>query len=51
MVVAVCSTIKKNVLNKDGTLTEKNYLPLHFNCDHRFMDGVLGAKMVKEVKY
>ena len=49
MVIAICSTNKKNVLNKDGTNTEKSYLPLNFTCDHRYIDGVLGAKLVKEV--
>lgn len=49
MVVAICAVSKKKELNKDGSYTEKNYLPLHFTCDHRFIDGMLGAKLVKEV--
>ena len=49
MIIAICATNKKNVLNKDGTYTEKSYLPLNFTCDHRYIDGVLGAKLVKEV--
>jgi len=49
MVVAICSINKKKVLNKDGSNTEKSYLPLHFTCDHRFIDGVIGAKLVREV--
>lgn len=49
MVVAICAVNKKNVLNKDGTYTEKSFLPLYFTCDHRFIDGMLGAKLVKEV--
>jgi len=49
MVITICAISKKNILNKDGTFTEKVYLPLHFSCDHRFIDGVLGAKLVKEV--
>jgi pyruvate/2-oxoglutarate dehydrogenase complex dihydrolipoamide acyltransferase (E2) component len=49
MVVAICSINKKKVLNKDGSYTEKSYLPLNFTCDHRFIDGVIGAKLVREV--
>ena len=51
MVLAICTLYKKNVLNKDGTTTEKLYLPLHFTADHRYIDGVLGAKLIKEVKF
>ena len=41
---------KKKILNKDGTFTETEYLPVNFTLDHRFIDGVLSAKMVKEAK-
>ena len=41
---------KKKILNKDGSITEKEYLPVHFTLDHRFIDGVLSSKMVKEAK-
>lgn len=51
MVLAICTLYKKNVLNKDGSVTEKLYLPLHFTADHRYIDGVLGAKLTKEVYY
>ena len=49
MVLAICSLYKKNVLNKDGSYSEKIYLPLYFTVDHRYIDGVLGAKLSKEV--
>jgi hypothetical protein len=49
MILAICSVNNKKVLSKDGSYTEKSYLPLHFTCDHRFIDGILGAKLVKEV--
>ena len=49
MVMAICAIKNKKILNKDGSYTEKSYLPLYFTCDHRFIDGVLGAKLVKEV--
>ena len=42
--------ILKNVLNKDGSTSEKLFLPLHFTADHRYIDGVLGAKLIKQVK-
>ena len=42
--------LKKKILNKDGTFTETEYLPVNFTLDHRFIDGVLSAKMVKEAK-
>ena len=41
---------KKRILNKDGSYTETEYLPVNFTLDHRFIDGVLSAKMVKEGK-
>ena len=48
-VIAVCSMVKKKILNKDGTITEKEFLPINATIDHRIMDGVTGAKMIKEV--
>jgi hypothetical protein len=49
MVLAICTLYKKNVLNKDGSTSEKLFLPLHFTADHRYIDGVLGAKLIKQV--
>ena len=49
-VFANCEIKKKKILNKDGTFTETEYLPVNFTLDHRFIDGVLSAKMVKEGK-
>ena len=49
-VFANCQIEKKKILNKDGSITEKEYLPVHFTLDHRFIDGVLSSKMVKEAK-
>lgn len=48
MVLAICTLYEKNTLNKDGSTTKKLYLPLHFTADHRYIDGVLGAKLAKE---
>jgi hypothetical protein len=39
----------KKTLNKDGTYTEEEILPLNFSFDHRFFDGAVMAKMKKEV--
>ena len=49
-VFANCEIKKKRILNKDGSYTETEYLPVNFTLDHRFIDGVLSAKMVKEGK-
>ena len=47
---ACCSTYTKKIVNEDGTITEKEYLPVNFTIDHRYVDGVLCAKMVKEAR-
>ena len=40
--------MQKKVLNKDGSITELEYLPVNTAIDHRYIDGVLGAKLIKE---
>jgi pyruvate/2-oxoglutarate dehydrogenase complex dihydrolipoamide acyltransferase (E2) component len=47
--MTICASKKKRILNKDGSFTEKEILPVNITLDHRFMDGVLGAKMIKFV--
>jgi|LauGreDrversion4_2_1035121.scaffolds.fasta_scaffold2444250_1 hypothetical protein len=49
MVISLCRIKVKRELNKDGTITEKEILPINFACDHRFLDGALGAKMIRLV--
>ena len=49
-VFACCSTYKKNIGNPDGSIVEKEYLPVNFSIDHRYVDGVLCAKMVREAR-
>ena len=49
-VFACCSTFKKPTVNPDGSVTEKEYLPVNFTIDHRYVDGVLCAKMVREAR-
>ena len=48
-VLTVCSTRIKKELNKDGTYTEKEILPIHMTIDHRFVDGTIAAKILKKV--
>jgi hypothetical protein len=50
MIATICSTKIKRILNKDGSVTEKEILPVHFAVDHRYIDGILGAKLMNEVK-
>ena len=40
----------KKILNKDGSITEAEILPINLAVDHRFIDGAIAAKMIKEVK-
>jgi hypothetical protein len=49
MVISICASKIKKILNKDGTITEKELLPVYFACDHRYVDGVAGSKMIKDV--
>lgn len=51
MVIALCSVYTKNELNKDGSTTEKSYLPVLIAADHRYVDGVLASKIMKEVLF
>lgn len=49
MIATLCSLKIKRTLNKDGSITEREVLPVHFAVDHRYVDGILGAKMMNEV--
>lgn len=51
MVISICASQIKKILNKDGTVTEKELLPVYFASDHRYIDGVAGAKMIKDVNF
>lgn len=44
----LCEVETKKKLNTDGTISVIDYLPVNFTLDHRYMDGVLSSKMVKE---
>jgi hypothetical protein len=50
VLVLGCSKFKKT-LNKDGTMTEQERLPVHLSIDHRYADGAIAAKMIKQIKY
>ena len=45
-----CNVVKKKVVNPDGSVSDKEYLPVYFSLDHRYVDGVLCAKMVNEAR-
>lgn len=45
-----CPVETKKTLNLDGTISVKEYLPVNFTLDHRYIDGVLSAKMVKTAR-
>lgn len=34
----------------DGTVIESDIFPVNFTIDHRYIDGVLAAKMVKHAR-
>jgi pyruvate/2-oxoglutarate dehydrogenase complex dihydrolipoamide acyltransferase (E2) component len=38
-------------LNKDGSISEIERLPVHLSIDHRYADGILAAKMIKKIKH
>jgi hypothetical protein len=37
-------------MNKDGSFTEKDILPVNLALDHRYFDGAVAAKIMKEVQ-
>jgi pyruvate/2-oxoglutarate dehydrogenase complex dihydrolipoamide acyltransferase (E2) component len=49
MVVTLGTICTKKRLEKDGTYTEEEVLPVNFSFDHRYGDGSLAAKMIREV--
>jgi len=48
-VITLCSLKRKRILNKDGTFTEKDILPVNLALDHRYFDGAVAAKIMREV--
>ena len=47
---STCEIEEKKTLNLDGSVSVKEYLPVNFTLDHRYMDGVLSSKMVKSAR-
>ena len=47
--VTICTAKNKKILNKDGSITESEILPINLAIDNRFINGAVGAKMMKEV--
>lgn len=37
-------------LKEDGKYEEKDVYPVNFTLDHRYVDGMLSAKMVKQAR-
>lgn len=48
-VLTICSTQKKKILQLDGSEIEDEQTTLNFSLDHRYMDGVLIAKVIKSI--
>ena len=48
-VVTLCTEQNRKKLKKDGTYDEYSYIPAYSTTDHRYLDGVLGAKMINKV--
>ena len=49
-VFSSCEIEEKKSLNLYGSVSIKEYLPVNFTLDHRYMDGVLSSKMVKAAR-
>lgn len=50
-VATICSTTRTKLLNKSGEEIEDELMTLNFALDHRYMDGMLIAKLIKEINY
>jgi hypothetical protein len=49
-VFTLCAMKKKKILQVDGSYLESEYLPAFICLDHRYLDGALGAKLIKKTK-
>ena len=50
-ILAVGEIIKEQVVNADDTITIKSNMKLTLSCDHRVIDGAVGAAFMAELKY
>mmetsp|Transcript_23244 Transcript_23244/g.24181 ORF Transcript_23244/g.24181 Transcript_23244/m.24181 type:complete len:311 (-) Transcript_23244:68-1000(-) len=48
-VATICTVKTKSILQKDGSLLKKEVITMNFALDHRYIDGVLGAKLAREL--
>ena len=49
-ILAVGTTEKRVVVGADGQFTTANVLTVTMSCDHRVIDGALGAQWLQEFK-
>jgi pyruvate/2-oxoglutarate dehydrogenase complex dihydrolipoamide acyltransferase (E2) component len=50
-VLTICAFKNKKILEKDGSVIEREFIPVYLAVDHRYIDGAIGSKMIKEVKF
>lgn len=48
-VATICASTTKKILKLDGSFDVKNVLNMNFALDHRYIDGALGAKIIREM--
>jgi pyruvate dehydrogenase E2 component (dihydrolipoamide acetyltransferase) len=49
-ILAVGNTIPTPIVNEGGAVVVKNIMKLSLSCDHRVVDGVVGANFLKTLK-
>lgn len=49
-VVTLNSIVKEKILLKNGDYKESDVMNINFSIDHRYMDGAVGAKLIKHMK-
>jgi hypothetical protein len=47
--MTICKMRKVKDLQLDGTYKHEEHMIINSALDHRYMDGVIGSKMIKEV--
>ncbi len=48
-VTTICAIKQKNKLQLDGSYLKKDIITVNVSLDHRYLDGMLCAKILKEV--
>lgn len=49
-VATICSIKQRNKLQLDGSYVKKEVITVNVSLDHRYLDGMLCAKLLKEVR-